>query len=77
MEHNAIPAGENHHPYQWIVADAVARLNLPVTAVDTHKRCLQLDDGSEWRLLGADPVAWADATTVSTDPLAYYILARS
>lgn len=77
MEHRTIPVGQNHTPYQWIVADEAARSAIIPTADDRHKLCLQLNDGTGWRLAGTDPPVWESTAAISADPLAYYILAKS
>lgn len=100
MEHNNIPQGEIHAPYQWVVQDQAERLALVPTMEDINKTCLQTTDGSEWRLAALSPAQWmpikgalsADPDNriragsdqgayvpqwEGTDPLAYYILAKS
>ncbi|OQA32891.1 MAG: hypothetical protein BWY57_01618 [Betaproteobacteria bacterium ADurb.Bin341] len=60
MEHTAIPAGDIHAPYQWVVDDESARLAIvPESVADLHKLCLQLDTGESWRLAAITPPAWA------------------
>jgi hypothetical protein len=59
MEHNVIPAGELHHPFNWIFADAAARAALVGAGVnDIHKLAYQQDDGSVWVLADDSPLAW-------------------
>jgi hypothetical protein len=68
MDHNVIPAGELHHPFNWIFADAAARAALVSAGVnDIHKLAYQQDDGSVWVLADDSPLTWvlfqAPATT--------------
>lgn len=60
MEHNEIPPGEIHAPYQWVKADEAERLAIvPEGPHDQHKLCLQLDTGAAWRMATTSPVTWA------------------
>lgn len=69
MEHNDIPAGELHSPFQWVVADASARTSLTPDATDLYKQCLQLSDATEWVLLSVAPITWgASYTHPATHP---------
>lgn len=58
MEHNVIPSGEIHTPFQWQPANAAARLAIVPNADDLHKIALQLDDHSQWVLTDDSPATW-------------------
>jgi hypothetical protein len=52
IEHKDIPP-EDRHPYHaWVVADAAARGMVGATSLDIGKVAWQLDDHSEWKLIG-------------------------
>lgn len=57
-EHNDIQEGEIHHPFQWIVADAAARIALSTLSGDVYKLCLQTDTGVVYRLVSITPSVW-------------------
>lgn len=59
-EHTAIPSGEIHTPFQWVVTDASERLALTPSAVDVAKVCLQTSDNTTWRLVSVGPTTWAN-----------------
>lgn len=58
MEHDVIPAGEIHSPFQWLPADETARLAITPTSSDVHKLALQLSDNTQWLLVDDSPATW-------------------
>lgn len=61
MEHLKIPLGDVHPPFNWVWADAAARLAQATTADDVGCVGLQEDNGTLWRLtsgVGSPSYAW-------------------
>lgn len=67
MEHNVIPAGEIHSPYNWRPANETARNALSVTAGDVGKLALQIDTGASYVLTDDSPATWRDIQIVGWD----------
>lgn len=69
IQHRDIPPAETHAPYSWHPETAAARGAIAVSAADVGKLARQLDDETVWRLVSADPAAWAPfgAEAVSAD----------
>lgn len=56
MRHQDIPVGYIHSPFNYIYADATARLGaVGFAAGDVNKVALDVDDGTIWRVSAVDP----------------------
>jgi len=56
-EHNTLGVGENHHPYNWIVADVPALEALSVVSADVYKVAYVQDSGV-YTLVSTSPAIW-------------------
>lgn len=64
IEHNSIPAGEQHVVANWQVASVEALDNLTVTAADIGKQAWVRGTG-HYTLANSDPITWERATAVA------------
>lgn len=67
MEHNVIPAGEIHSPYNWRPANESARNGLSVGASDVGKLAFQVDTGETFVLTDDSPATWRSIQIVAWD----------
>jgi hypothetical protein len=81
IKHALIPAGELHHPYNWIVANATERNAISsVTTNDLNKILLQEDTSTAYRLTAASPITWvlvADPVGSSSGAVADHVAAAN
>lgn len=68
-EHDVIPAGEIHIPYNWSYADAAARLAATGFIVaDVGKLARQVSDNTLWMLTDESPITWAQVGGLTDSP---------